>query len=143
MYKLHVLVIILTQYTILTLKISKYHPNSQGVTPKLLDHYLHLDQDMLQPLWCFLFIYSSKKTKITIKMLCSSFYHPGTLHKISLQSVRNCFEQCCLRSNKTDKQTNTIENITSFAKEVKITGNSLQLLQCLKLVSGLSSFLRQ
>ena len=40
----------------------------ERLTPKILDHYLHLDQNMLQLLWCFLLIFSSKKTQIATKI---------------------------------------------------------------------------
>ena len=39
---------------------------AQGQLKKLLDHYLHLDQGMLEPL--FSLIHSPKKTHIAIKI---------------------------------------------------------------------------
>ena len=50
------------------------------------------------------------------------FYHPGPLHNISLQSINDFLSIVAYR------QTNTTENITSFAKVVAIT-TSLKTIQ--------------
>ena len=52
-------------------------------------------------------------------LISSSLYYPGLLHKISSQSVHNFLSNVV--HGQTDKQTNQrYQNITSFAKEVKI-----------------------
>ena len=47
------------------------------------------------------------------KKIMSSLYHPGSIHKISLQSVHNIFSNVL-----TNRQTKASENITFFAKGV-------------------------
>ena len=56
-------------------------------------------------------------------LISSSFYYPGPLHQISSQSVHNFLSNVVHRQ--TDKQTNAIKNITSFAKEVIKPSNTL------------------
>ena len=50
-------------------------------------------------------------------VISSSLYYPGSLHKISSQSVHKFLSNV---HNQTNRQTNATKNITSYAKEVII-----------------------
>ena len=48
-------------------------------------------------------------------LINSSLYYPGLFHKISSQSVRNCWSKV---HRQTDRRTKAAKNVTSFAKEI-------------------------
>ena len=105
----------------------------ERLTPKVLDHYLHHDLGMLPLLWCFCaHVLILKYPDHHKNLINSSLYYPGSLHKISSQSVHNFFsnvvhKQTNRKANRqTNRQTNDTKNITSFAKEVI---NSLPIYQ--------------
>ena len=54
------------------------------------------------------------------KLISSSMYYPGPLHKISLQSIYNLMSNVAYKETDMYRQTNATENITSFVKEVII-----------------------
>ena len=86
---------------------------------KVLDYYLHHDLGMPPLLWCcFAHLLILEYPDHHYNLISSSLYYPGPLHKISSQSVYNFLSYVVHRQ--TDKQTNTIKNITSFTKEVTI-----------------------
>ena len=94
----------------------------ERLTPKVLDHYLHLDQVVLQLLWClFAHLLILEYLDHLQNLIRSSLYYPEPFHKISSQSIHNILSNVHRQTDKqTDTQTNTTKNITSFAKEVKI-----------------------
>ena len=84
---------------------------------KGFDHYLHHDLGMPPLLWCFFaHLLILEYPDHHQKLIDSSLYYPGPLHKISSQSVNNFLSNVVHRQ--TNRQTNATKNITSFAKEV-------------------------
>ena len=62
----------------------------EKLTPKVLDHYLHHDLVMLQLLWyVFADLLILEYLDHHQKLITSSLYHLGPLHKISSQSTHN------------------------------------------------------
>ena len=61
----------------------------KGLTPKLLDHYLHHDQVMLQLLRCFFCenLLMLEDLNLHQTFISSAFYHRRPHHKISSQFV--------------------------------------------------------
>ena len=60
------------------------------LTPKLVYHYLHHDLIMLQLLWMFFaHLLILEDLDHHQKLIRSSLYYPGPLHKISSQSIHN------------------------------------------------------
>ena len=91
---------------------------------KVLDHYLHHDLGMLPLLRCFFAHLLILQYPDHHQNLISSYlYYSGPVHKISSQSVHNFLSNVVHRqtNKQTDRQTNATKNITSFAKEVKMT----------------------
>ena len=75
------------------------------LTPKVLDHYLHPDQVVLQLLWClFAHLLILEYLDHLQNLISSSLYYPGPLHKISSQSIHNFLSNVVHRQ--TDRQTN-------------------------------------
>ena len=79
---------------------------------------------MLPLLWCFFaHLLILQYPDHHQNLISSSLYYSGPLDKISFQSVYNFLSNVVHRQTdrQTDKLTNTTKNITSFAKEVKIS----------------------
>ena len=87
----------------------------ERLTPKVLDNYLYHDLGMLPLL--FILEYPDNQNNL----INSSLYYPGPIHKISSQSVHDFLSNVVHRQ--TNRQTNAIKNITSFAKEVVMSPN--------------------
>ena len=72
---------------------------------KILDHYLHHDLGMLPLLRCFfVHLLILQYPDHHQKLISSSLYYSGPVHKISSQSVHNFFSDVVHRQ--TDRQTN-------------------------------------
>ena len=91
----------------------------ERLTPKVLNHYLHHDLGMQQLLWYFFgHLLIVEYPDHHQSLINSSLYYLWPLRKISSQSVHNFLSNVIQRQ--TDRQTNTTNNITSFAKVVNI-----------------------
>ena len=86
------------------------HPPTHPPPPKkkrrkVLDRHLHHDLGMLRLLWCFFaHLLISEYPDHHQNLISSSLYYPGSLHKISSQSVHNFLSNVVNRQ--TDKQIN-------------------------------------
>ena len=93
----------------------------ERLTPKVLNHYLHPDLDMQQLLWCiFAHLLIVEYPDHQKSLINSLLYYLGPLRKISSQFVHNF--QSNVVQRQTDRQTNTTNNITSFAKNLLCQG---------------------
>ena len=82
--------------------------------------HLHHDLGMLPLLRCFFaHLLILQYPDHHQNLISSSLYYSGPVHKISSQSAHNFLSNVVHRQ--TDKLTNATKNITSFAKEVKIS----------------------
>ena len=91
----------------------------ERLTPKVLNHYLHPDLGMQQLLWCFFaHLLIVEYPDHHQSLINSLLYYLGPLRKISSQSVHNFQSNDVQRQ--TDRQTNTTNNITSFAKNLLV-----------------------
>ena len=93
----------------------------ERLTPKVLNHYVHPDLGMQQLLWCFfVHLLTVEYPDHHQSLINSLLYYLGPLRKISSQSVHNF--QSNVVQRQTDRQTNTTNNITSFAKNLLCQG---------------------
>ena len=77
----------------------------ESLTPKILNHYLHHDLGMQQLLWCFFaHLLILEYPDHHQNLISFSLYYPGTLRKISAQSIHN-FLSNVVHSQR-DRQTN-------------------------------------
>ena len=77
------------------------------LTTKPLDHYMHHSQVILQLLWCYFFshllYFEEPAADHHENKICSSLYHPASLHKISFQFISNFLSNVAFEQ--LDKQT--------------------------------------
>ena len=93
----------------------------ERLTTKVLNHYLHPDLGMQQLLWWFFaHLLIVEYPDHHQSLINSLLYYLGPLRKISSQSVHNF--QSNVVHRQTDRQTNTTNNITSFAKNLLCQG---------------------
>ena len=76
----------------------------ERLTPKVLDHYLHPDQVVLQLLWClFAHLLILECLDHLHNLISYSLYYPEPFHEISSQSIHTLLSNVVHRQ--TDKQT--------------------------------------
>ena len=84
-------------------------PKKKKKKKKILDHYLHHDLGMPSLLWCFFaHLLTLEYPDHYHNLISSSLYYPGSLHKISSQSVHNFLSNVVhtQTDRQTDRQTN-------------------------------------